>query len=68
MIKDLEPGVDGSKLGNDLFEGFCIDLLKEMASIVGFEYKIVPVKDGLYGIRENGEWKGIVRELIDRVW
>ncbi|XP_048767442.1 glutamate receptor ionotropic, kainate 2-like isoform X2 [Ostrea edulis] len=66
MIKDLEPGVDGSKLGNDLFEGFCIDLLKEMASIVGFEYKIVPVKDGLYGIRENGEWKGIVRELIDR--
>ncbi|XP_061176808.1 glutamate receptor ionotropic, kainate 2-like isoform X2 [Saccostrea echinata] len=66
MKKALEPGVDGSKLGNDLYEGFCIDLLKEMAAIVGFEYKIVPVEDGLYGMLNDGEWNGIVRELIDR--
>ncbi|XP_062609796.1 glutamate receptor ionotropic, kainate 2-like isoform X2 [Saccostrea cucullata] len=66
MMKALEPGVDGSKLGNDLYEGFCIDLLKEMAAIVGFEYKIVPVEDGLYGMLNDGEWNGIVRELIDR--
>lgn len=67
MIRDLEPGVDRSKLGNDLYEGFCVDLLREMAAIVGFEYKIVPVDDGLYGMLEDGKWNGIVRELIDRV-
>lgn len=66
MIRDLEPGVDRSKLGNDLYEGFCVDLLREMAAIVGFEYKIVPVDDGLYGMLEDGKWNGIVRELIDR--
>ena len=67
MIRDLEPSIDRSRLGNDLYEGFCVDLLREMASIVGFEYKIVPVKDGLYGMINDGEWNGIVRELIDRV-
>lgn len=67
MICDFEFGVDCFKLGNDFYEGFCVDLLREMVVIVGFEYKIVLVDDGLYGMLEDGKWNGIVCEFIDRV-
>ena len=53
--------------GNDRYEGFCIDLLHEIARIVGFEFAIVPVPDGRYGLKINGQWDGIVKQLIDRV-
>ncbi|WAR07420.1 GRIK2-like protein, partial [Mya arenaria] len=52
--------------GNDRYEGFCVDLLAEIARIVGFEYTIVPVPDGRFGVLQDGKWDGIVRELIDR--
>lgn len=51
------------------FEGFCIDLLKRIAQVVGFQYRIHLSPEGKYGIYqpETGEWNGIVRELMDRV-
>lgn len=54
---------------NSRFEGFCIDLLKEIASMVGFEYRIELVPDGKYGVidLDTGEWNGIVRQLMDKV-
>lgn len=54
---------------NELFEGFCIDVLKLIAKMVGFEYNIKLVPDGKYGVYdlETGEWNGIVRELMDKV-
>lgn len=54
---------------NDRFEGFCIDLLRQIAEMVGFEYRIELVPDGKYGVYdlETGEWNGIVRQLIDKV-
>lgn len=54
---------------NDMFEGFCIDALRLIAKIVGFEYNIKLVADGKYGLLnpDTGEWNGIVRELIDKV-
>lgn len=49
-------------------EGFIIDLLNELASMVGFRYRIDLVPDGNYGAKiETGEWNGMVREVIDRV-
>lgn len=54
--------------GNDRFEGFCIDLLKELASILGFTYEIRLVPDEKYGSQdEKGQWNGMVRELIEHV-
>ena len=54
--------------GNDVFEGFCVDLLKEIAELVGFKYKIELVPDHKYGAPDkNGNWNGMVRQLIDRV-
>ncbi|KYN00558.1 Glutamate receptor, ionotropic kainate 2 [Cyphomyrmex costatus] len=58
----------GNFSGNTRYEGFCIDLLKEIARIVGFTYRIELVPDGKYGVYdyETGEWNGIVRQLMDK--
>ncbi|XP_047660470.1 glutamate receptor ionotropic, kainate 1 isoform X1 [Tachysurus fulvidraco] len=54
--------------GNDRFEGFCLDLLKELSNILGFSYEVRLVSDGKYGAQnDKGEWNGMVRELIDHV-
>merc|ERR550532_2591120 len=53
--------------GNDRYEGFCVDLLGEVAQIVGFQFKIELVPDGKYGaINQDKEWNGMVRQLIDK--
>ena len=51
------------------YEGFCIDLAKELSKIVGFTYKIELVPDNNYGsiVEETGEWDGMVGELIKGV-
>ncbi|CAG0923707.1 unnamed protein product [Notodromas monacha] len=55
-------------VGNDKFEGFCIDLIHEISNILQFNYTFRLVKDGKYGSRdkETGEWNGMIRELLDR--
>ncbi|MBN3305235.1 GRIK5 protein, partial [Amia calva] len=53
--------------GNDQYEGFCVDMLHELANILKFSYRIKLVDDGLYGAPEpNGSWTGMVGELINR--
>ena len=54
---------------NERYEGFCVDLLKEMSDIIGFKYEIYLVPDGKYGApsKKDGKWNGMVHELIDRV-
>ncbi|XP_078618325.1 glutamate receptor ionotropic, kainate 2-like isoform X2 [Branchiostoma floridae x Branchiostoma japonicum] len=63
----MQKRSDEELLGNDRFEGFCIDLLNEIAAILGFKYEIYLVPDGQYGApMEDGEWSGMVKELIDQ--
>ncbi|XP_063237627.1 glutamate receptor ionotropic, kainate 2-like [Bacillus rossius redtenbacheri] len=59
---------DANLSGNARYEGFCIDLLREVAAMVGFEYRIHLVPDGKYGVYDldTGEWNGIVRQLMDK--
>ncbi|XP_067910302.1 glutamate receptor ionotropic, kainate 4 isoform X2 [Heterodontus francisci] len=53
--------------GNERYEGFCVDMLKELSEILRFHYKIQLVADGVYGVAEsNGTWTGMVGELISR--
>ncbi len=63
-----KPGTNASD-GNDQYEGFCIDLLKTVASMLGFNYELYLVPDGKYGAENmtTGEWNGLVREIIDKV-
>lgn len=54
--------------GNDRYEGFCVDMLKELADILKFKYRIRLVSDGVYGAPgANRTWTGMVGELISRV-
>lgn len=64
MVRD-----DKNLTGNARFEGFCIDLLKWIATQVGFHYAIRLVPDHMYGVYdpESKEWNGIVRELMEKV-
>ncbi|RZF41429.1 hypothetical protein LSTR_LSTR000143 [Laodelphax striatellus] len=59
---------EGENTTSQKYEGFCIDLLREIANMVGFEYQIQLVPDGKYGVfdHETGEWNGIVRQLMDK--
>ncbi|XP_053503645.1 glutamate receptor ionotropic, kainate 4-like [Ictalurus furcatus] len=53
--------------GNERYEGFCVDMLKELADILKFNYRIKLVSDGVYGVPgANGTWTGMVGELIAR--
>ncbi|XP_023319330.1 glutamate receptor ionotropic, kainate 1-like [Trichogramma pretiosum] len=54
--------------GNAQFEGYSIDLIHEISKILGFNYTIQLVPDGLYGSlnRETREWDGMIKELLDQ--
>lgn len=46
-------------------EGFCIDLLSEVAKKLGFGYNVRLVKDASYGRQdENGNWNGMIGEVV----
>ncbi|KAL5012647.1 hypothetical protein ScPMuIL_011198 [Solemya velum] len=48
------------------FEGYCVDLMNEVAQIVGLKYRIKLVEDGIYGVDiGNNTWNGIIGELIN---
>ncbi|KAJ3590359.1 hypothetical protein NHX12_008311, partial [Muraenolepis orangiensis] len=50
--------------GNERYEGFCVDMLKELADILKFKYRIRLVADGHYGVPgANGTWTGMKADL-----
>ncbi len=50
------------------FEGFCIDILNEVAERMNFKYEIYQAPDKQYGNElANGSWSGVIRELIEKV-
>ena len=50
------------------YEGYCIDLLNELAKNLKFTFEIYTVPDGLYGAETiNGTWNGMIGELISEV-
>ncbi|KAM8974881.1 glutamate receptor 1 isoform 1-T1 [Pelodytes ibericus] len=53
-------------VGNDRFEGYCVELAAEIAKHVGYKYKLEIVKDGKYGARDSDmkAWNGMVGELV----
>ena len=69
MTREEKPYVmikEGNFTGNDMFEGFCIDLLKGIATQVGFQYSIQLVPDNTYGIfnPETKMWNGIGKRAL----
>ena len=52
-----------------MWEGFCIDMLEELAKRLQFNYVIHSSLDGNWGAKSNEtqEWSGMMREIIDGV-
>lgn len=45
--------------GNEVWEGYCIDLTNKLAELMDFDYELVTTYD--YGKRDkNGSWDGLV--------
>jgi len=50
------------------YEGYMIDLLRLISSMVGFRYRIVPALDSNFGYPlPDGSWNGIIGEVIRKV-
>ncbi|KAF4088301.1 hypothetical protein AMELA_G00081890 [Ameiurus melas] len=47
-------------------KGFCIDILKRLAKIVGFTYDLYLVTNGKHGKKIDGVWNGMVGEVVDK--
>ncbi|KPP70168.1 glutamate receptor ionotropic, NMDA 2D-like, partial [Scleropages formosus] len=45
-------------------KGFCIDVLKRLAKIIGFTYDLYLVTNGKHGKKIDGEWNGMVGEVV----
>ena len=55
--------VDGTGPLKHCCKGFCIDVLKRLAKIVGFTYDLYLVTNGRHGKNIDGEWNGMVGEV-----
>ena len=71
MIK--EEAKEEGLVGNEIYEGYCKDLIKKLADDLGFTYEIRQVKDGEYGAElkkanetEDGKplWNGMIGEVM----
>ena len=64
LVKDSEQ-----KTGNDRYEGYNMDLIKEISKILGFNYTIRIVEDGNYGSydKKTETWNGMIGELLAQV-
>ncbi|XP_046561718.1 probable glutamate receptor [Haliotis rubra] len=48
------------------YKGFLVDVLDKVAELVGFKYNIRLSKDGKYGSYGNGQWSGMIGEVVRR--
>ncbi|XP_062985238.1 glutamate receptor ionotropic, NMDA 3A [Elgaria multicarinata webbii] len=44
--------------------GYCIDLLEKLAEDMNFDFDLYIVGDGKYGALKNGQWTGLVGDLL----
>uniref|UniRef100_A0A8C5EY85 Glutamate receptor n=1 Tax=Gopherus evgoodei TaxID=1825980 RepID=A0A8C5EY85_9SAUR len=44
--------------------GYCIDLLEKLAEDLSFDFDLYIVGDGKYGAWKNGQWTGLVGDLL----
>lgn len=59
----------GNYTGNDLWEGYCMDMLEQLAKELGFNYVLHGSYDGKFGGKnaDTQKWDGMVNELITEV-
>jgi len=59
------PFIMPNHLGSgERFEGFLVDMLKELSTMLGFTFTIHENPDETYGSYVGGEWKGMIAEVL----
>ncbi|XP_043469345.1 glutamate receptor ionotropic, kainate 2 isoform X3 [Leptopilina heterotoma] len=55
-------------VGNAQFEGYSVDLIRDISRILGFNYTIHLVQDNRYGSlnKVTKEWDGMIKELLEQ--
>lgn len=54
--------------GDDRLEGFAVDLIRELSSILGFNYTFIVEEDAEYGKKlADGTWDGMIGKLMREV-
>lgn len=65
MIERAQPEDGHPLVGNDRYEGYCMELTDKLADVLDFDFKVELVKDGKYGSRlQDGTWDGMVGTLL----
>ncbi|KAA0195338.1 hypothetical protein HAZT_HAZT002932 [Hyalella azteca] len=64
MLKPSEENLEG----NSRFEGFSVDLLREIAKSLGFAFTLRLAKDGQHGKYDPAteKWTGMIGELLEQ--
>lgn len=68
LMEKIEP--EGTNLDvNNRYEGYMMDLIQELATLLNFTYQIEVVPDGKYGNYDPDikDWNGVVKHVKDRV-
>nr|XP_033338694.1 glutamate receptor ionotropic, kainate 2-like isoform X2 [Megalopta genalis]XP_033338703.1 glutamate receptor ionotropic, kainate 2-like isoform X2 [Megalopta genalis] len=68
VMKVTDSATRGILIDQTRYEGFCIDLIEEIAKLLNFKYEFELVPDGNYGayVKETKQWNGLIRRLLDR--
>lgn len=69
VMEVTDSATRGILIEQTRYEGFCIDLIEEIAKLLNFKYEFELVPDGNYGTlnKETKQWNGLIRRLLDHV-
>ena len=59
---ETEPFVYRNRKGE--YAGICVRILKQLSNDLGFHYVIRESEDEHFGVETDGEWSGLIGELI----
>ena len=48
------------------YSGLMFDMIDEIGRKLNFTYIVVPPADGNWGLKVNGEWNGMIRQVTTR--
>ncbi|KAG6795357.1 glutamate receptor ionotropic, kainate 2 isoform X1 [Apis mellifera caucasica] len=67
VMEVTDSATRGILIEQTRYEGFCIDLIEEIAKLLNFKYEFELVPDGNYGTlnKETKQWNGLIRRLLD---
>uniref|UniRef100_A0AAR5Q5X3 Uncharacterized protein n=2 Tax=Dendroctonus ponderosae TaxID=77166 RepID=A0AAR5Q5X3_DENPD len=61
MLKETPENLEG----NQMYEGFAIDLIHELSLLEGFNYTFIVQLDGSNGNKVDNHWTGMIGAVID---